>query len=94
MLAVFLVVLYHFGFAKVPGGHGVIVFFVLSGFLITWLLLEEQKSTGTVSLRGFYRRRALRIFPAFYVFWLLVVFLGMLCRGLGPSAHSWSAFSM
>lgn len=65
---------------------------MLSGFLITWLLLEEQKSTGTVSLRGFYRRRALRIFPAFYVFWLLVVFLGMLCRGLGPSAHSWSAF--
>lgn len=44
---------------------GVTVFFVLSGFLITALLLEERKATGTVSLRDFYIRRALRIFPLY-----------------------------
>jgi peptidoglycan/LPS O-acetylase OafA/YrhL len=51
---------------------GVEIFFVLSGFLITTLLLRELAKTGTVSLAGFYRRRARRIFPAFYVFWVVV----------------------
>jgi len=46
---------------------GVTVFFVLSGFLITALLLEEQKATGTVSLRDFYIRRSLRIFPLYFL---------------------------
>jgi peptidoglycan/LPS O-acetylase OafA/YrhL len=49
------------------------MFFVLSGFLITWLLLDEEKRWGDVSLRLFYIRRILRIFPAFYVFWFLVM---------------------
>jgi peptidoglycan/LPS O-acetylase OafA/YrhL len=47
---------------------GVRVFFVLSGFLITSLLLNELRNTGTLSLRTFYWRRTLRIFPAMYVF--------------------------
>ena len=50
------------------GNLGVRVFFVISGFLITTLLLEESDRTGTVSLRQFYLRRCFRIFPAFYVF--------------------------
>jgi peptidoglycan/LPS O-acetylase OafA/YrhL len=70
-LAVGLVILYHFGFEAVPGQLGVLVFFVLSGFLITWLLLGEDERTGGVSLRGFYARRVLRIFPAFYAYFLL-----------------------
>ncbi|MEZ4400095.1 MAG: acyltransferase [Kofleriaceae bacterium] len=50
------------------GYTGVKVFFVISGYLITTLLLREFAKTGTISLRGFFRRRVWRIFPAFYVF--------------------------
>ncbi len=74
-VAVFLVIFYHFGFSRVPGGTGVTIFFVLSGFLITWLLLRENEKDGTISLKKFYRRRILRIFPAFYAYWLGLVLL-------------------
>src|SRR5436309_1765102 len=67
-VAVFTVIVYHFGIAAVPGDLGVSAFFVLSGFLITWLLLHEHAANGTVSLRRFYTRRVLRIFPAYYAF--------------------------
>ena len=69
-VAVFLVILYHFGFANVNGALGVEIFFTLSGFLITWLLLKESDTTGTISLRNFYLRRTLRIFPAMYAYLL------------------------
>src|SRR5207247_1046506 len=49
-VAVFTVIVYHFGIATVPGDLGVSAFFVLSGFLITWLLLKEHAASGTVSL--------------------------------------------
>jgi peptidoglycan/LPS O-acetylase OafA/YrhL len=51
----------------VPGGFGVTVFFFLSGFLITTLMRQEWQKTGTVSLKNFYIRRALRILPPFYL---------------------------
>src|SRR4051812_4266975 len=54
---------------------GVRVLFVLSGFLITFLLLKEQARTGAISLRAFYFRRMLRIFPVFYAFLLGVALL-------------------
>ena len=50
------------------GALGVQTFFVISGFLITHLLLRELQSSGTISLKHFYFRRSLRIFPAFYVY--------------------------
>lgn len=57
------------------GALGVFIFFVLSGYLITNLLLGEYARTGTVSLRDFYVRRAFRIFPAALVFLVVVIVL-------------------
>ncbi|WP_104530947.1 acyltransferase family protein [Streptomyces specialis] len=55
----------HAGVRQFAGGYvGVDVFFVISGFLITSLLLRELAATGSVSVRGFYARRALRLLPA------------------------------
>jgi peptidoglycan/LPS O-acetylase OafA/YrhL len=71
-VAVLTVILAHSEVAhRVPGDLGVSAFFVLSGFLITRLLLREYDSTGTVSKKQFYLRRTLRIFPAYYAFLLL-----------------------
>ena len=50
------------------GALGVTIFFIISGFLITGLLMRERSETGGVSLRLFYIRRALRILPAFCLF--------------------------
>jgi peptidoglycan/LPS O-acetylase OafA/YrhL len=52
------------------GRLGVFVFFVISGLLITWLMIRERDATGTFSLQNFYIRRFLRILP---VFWLLIL---------------------
>ncbi|MEU3187647.1 acyltransferase family protein [Streptomyces sp. NPDC006923] len=64
-LAVSLVVLSHAGVGRFSGGYvGVDVFFVISGFLITSLLTRELSTTGGISIRRFYARRALRLLPA------------------------------
>jgi peptidoglycan/LPS O-acetylase OafA/YrhL len=55
---------------------GVVVFFVISGFLITTLLMHEYQLHGTISLKLFYARRAIRIFPACYGY---LAVLGLLC---------------
>lgn len=86
-IAVLLVVLYHasgphgFGNGRLlPGGwNGVQVFFVLSGYLITSLLLTEHDATGTVDRRAFYRRRVRRLVPALSV--LLVAWLAVALSG-------------
>ena len=70
-IAVILVMLSHSGIAR-GGFIGVDIFFVLSGFLITALLLEEYDREGHVNLKKFYIRRALRLLPALYL--LLAVF--------------------
>src|SRR4051812_33868872 len=64
-LTVALVLLGHAGVPFLPGGFvGVDVFFVISGFLITGLLVAELERTGRISLLDFYGRRAKRILPA------------------------------
>jgi peptidoglycan/LPS O-acetylase OafA/YrhL len=78
--------------AKVPlASMGVRIFFVISGFLITSLLLQEEQRTGTVSLSRFYFRRTLRIFPPFYLF-IATVFLlemaGLIALQAGDLLHS------
>ena len=79
-VAVVAVILYHLDYSWMSGGFlGVDTFFVLSGYLITSLLLAEYDTTGLVSLRDFWIRRAKRLLPAALL--LLVV----------VAAYSWLA---
>ncbi|HEY3844822.1 MAG TPA: acyltransferase family protein [Acidimicrobiales bacterium] len=74
-LAVLAVIAFHTGLSSVPGGfYGVDAFFVLSGFLITSLLVTEWEGTGTISLRRFWGGRARRLLPALF---LLVAAVGV-----------------
>src|SRR4051794_30694979 len=75
-LAVSMVLLYHAGVSRVSGGFaGVDVFFVISGFLITGLIVREVESTGRLSLTVFWSRRAKRLLPATAVVLLTVALL-------------------
>jgi peptidoglycan/LPS O-acetylase OafA/YrhL len=83
-VAIALVVAYHLQW--LPGGWvGVNVFFVLSGFLITSLLLGEQTKTGTIRLKAFYWRRCVRLLPALLVA-LAVIWLLWSAAGQGSIA--------
>ncbi|MEY3237749.1 MAG: hypothetical protein RI883_1850 [Bacteroidota bacterium] len=57
------------------GGHGVHIFFVLSGFLITLLLLKEYQFNGFISIKNFYIRRTLRIWPLYYLMMITGVYI-------------------
>src|SRR5690242_6238269 len=73
-IAVLVVIAAHAGVSRLPGGFvGVDVFFVISGYLISSLLLAEVGATGRVSLVAFYARRARRILPAATVVTLATV---------------------
>lgn len=65
------------------GGMGVIVFFVLSGFLITYLLLEERELTSKINVKNFYFRRVLRIWPLYF----LIILVGF---GIYPLINHFS----
>jgi peptidoglycan/LPS O-acetylase OafA/YrhL len=71
---------YLFGIHPELGSLGVMIFFVLSGFLISGMLLKEYRATGGISLTNFYRRRAYRIFPAFYCCWFLTTLVECLAH--------------
>ena len=71
------------------GRHGVTLFFAISGFLITTLLLREREEHSTIRLRAFYARRALRIFPLYYAVLLLYVALVWLTE---PNSEPGRAF--
>ena len=75
-VAVLGVFLYHLHAAAMPGGFvGVDVFFVISGYLITHLLIIEIEKSGSINLKSFFYRRVLRIFPAYYTYILAGVAL-------------------
>ena len=57
------------------GTLGVQIFFVISGFLISWLLLADEAAAGSVSLRSFYARRALRILPVQFAYLAVLALL-------------------
>jgi peptidoglycan/LPS O-acetylase OafA/YrhL len=77
-IAVGLVMLVHAHFSLGQNGQlGVAIFFALSGFLITTLLLEEFQANRSVSMTGFYIRRTFRLFPALYSMLAVVVFYAM-----------------
>lgn len=81
-IAVLLVVIYHTGIG-LPGGFvGVDMFFVISGFVITQLLVRELEQTGTIRFRNFYARRARRLLPALAL--VTVVTLGFSVLALSP----------
>ncbi|WP_428492251.1 acyltransferase family protein [Rhodopila sp.] len=75
-ISISIVLLAHFVSGKIfPGGLGVYIFFVISGFLITRLLLAEQDATRTVSLKAFYVRRICRLYPVIIVFSCVVTLM-------------------
>ena len=96
-IAVLLVVLYHAGVPRLTGGYvGVDVFFVISGFVITGLLLREHQGTGHTSILNFYARRCRRILPAATLVIIIVVFatyfvLGVVTGNNTANDGKWAA---
>lgn len=79
-LAVFAVIAYHLNLTWAPGGLlGVSLFFVLSGYLITNILLKQWEHAGTIDLKDFWLRRARRLLPALFVMLAGVMAWVMLC---------------
>ncbi len=79
-LAVLSVLLFHFDFKLFSGGFvGVDIFFVISGFLITKILVKEFNQTRNISIKNFYIRRARRILPAYISTIFFSVLIGIFC---------------
>ena len=98
-IAAVLVVFFHYGGPDwLQGWAGVQMFFVLSGFLITTLMLREERRTGEISLKEFYLRRAFRILPVYFVI-LLVTAVGsalfgtFVSIGIGPALKYFLTFT-
>lgn len=86
-VAIVMVVLFHAGVQRAQGGFfGVDVFFVISGFVITGLLLRERTRDGRTSLLTFYARRARRILPAAVLVVVVVLVATWLIAGARPTA--------
>ncbi len=94
-IAILLVLIHHTIPGLIPGGFlGVDIFFVLSGFLITRLLVDEWGKTGSISLRRFYYRRLLRLGPALALFLLacalLMIYWYPHQAGMHPASLLWA----
>ena len=90
-VAAFIVFMTHSGLEDiVPGLFGVTIFFFLSGYLISTLLRIEFEKRGEISLKNFYLRRMLRIFPPMYI----VLFLLMLSSNAASNGHAPSVITV
>ncbi len=102
-ISIIMVLLYHFsqhnflpnnalfryaGMMISNGPLGVNIFFIISGYLITTLLIKEKEKNGSISLKGFYIRRTLRIFPAYY-FLMFVYYLLFLFKYFNITSLEW-----
>ncbi|HEX7307158.1 acyltransferase [Lentzea sp.] len=98
-IAAVLVVFFHYGGPdRLQGWAGVQMFFVLSGFLITTLMLREERRSGRISLKEFYLRRGFRILPVYFVVLLVTVVASALCgtftsNGIGPALKYFLTFT-
>ncbi|MFD5827971.1 acyltransferase family protein [Lentzea sp. NPDC060358] len=98
-IAAVLVVFFHYGGPdRLQGWAGVQMFFVLSGFLITTLMLREERRSGRISLKEFYLRRGFRIMPVYLVVLLVTAAGSALCgtftsNGIGPALRYFLTFS-
>jgi peptidoglycan/LPS O-acetylase OafA/YrhL len=98
-IAVIAVVAFHLLPNAIPGGGlGVDVFFVISGFLITGLLLAEREKTGRIRLRSFWARRARRLLPALAILVVVcssaaLIFGGDVLVGIGRQVFGAATFS-
>jgi len=82
-----IVIIAHAGYGWIiPGGLGVTIFFFLSGYLITTLLLHEYEKSGTINVKEFYLRRFFRLFPPFLL--TLAIAYGLVAAGLLPGGIS------
>lgn len=91
-LAISIVLLSHAGFGNlIPGGLGVTIFFFLSGYLITLLLIREMTASGTISLKSFFMRRFLRLMPPLLVTLFLCYLLTWL--GITSGGISWQGLA-
>ncbi len=78
-VAVIAVMLYHLGFSWIPGGFlGVDLFFVISGYVITRLLLDSIQRSGGLDLRAFYKARIRRLFPPLvFMIFVTIIYIGI-----------------
>jgi peptidoglycan/LPS O-acetylase OafA/YrhL len=90
-VSVLIVLLSHVGFGHiVPGGLGVTVFFFLSGYLITTLLVNEHAANGRIHIGHFYVRRFCRLAPPLVI--TLVLAYGLVLAGALPGGATWEGF--
>jgi peptidoglycan/LPS O-acetylase OafA/YrhL len=90
-ISISIVLVSHAGYGNVvPGGLGVTIFFFLSGYLITTLLVEERERSGRIDIGKFYLRRAFRLFPPLLV--TLFIAYSLVILGLLDGGISWAGF--
>jgi peptidoglycan/LPS O-acetylase OafA/YrhL len=93
-VAVVMVISYHVDKTIVPAGYwGVILFFVLSGYLITRMLIDEVDRHGRLDLRFFYVKRGVRLFPALAVLCLVLLTFGIGWSQVGPAIGHYANYA-